>query len=231
MKKYFFSFLTLLLAFTFAQAQKFENSETRSLPSFRKIKSGSVIEVVLVQGMQESAKILAKNVALAEITTEVRGGELCLELDYKNQRRNITVRIEVTYKQLDAIKISGAGSLTAEGVVKSENLTIKLSGAGNINLPIEAKKLIADISGAGNIKINGKTDYQEVTVNGAGEYKGYDLASLNTTTRISGAGNVAITVTGTLEGRISGAGNLHYKGKPQHKNIESSGAGSASAVE
>jgi hypothetical protein len=218
-------------AVTFAQAQG-TTSETRDLPSFSKIKSGSIIEVILKKGNTESAKITTENVALSEVVTEVRGGELCLELQDGKYRNNIKVLVEVYYKNLNGIKVSGAGSLTSEGTIKSETLHIRLSGAGNIKLEsVEALKLTSDISGAGNIKIMGKADDHFVEVSGAGNFKGYDLITLNTHARISGAGNVDINVTGNLQGRISGAGSLRYKGDPKHKDIERSGAGSAKAVD
>ncbi len=231
MKKYLFSLIALLVAFTFAQAQKIEASETRTLPSFHKIKSGGAIEVVLVQGTQESAKIVAKNIPLQEIQTEVRAGELVLETGYKKYRNHTSIKIEVTYRQLESIKVSGASSLKAETTLKAENLAIDLSGAGSMTLPVETIKLTANISGAGSITIKGKTDNQNIEVSGAGVYKGYDLASLNATARISGAGNARITVSGNLQGDISGAGNLCYKGNPTNKDIHKSGAGSAKATE
>jgi len=217
----------------FAQAQKIESTETRSLPTFRKINSGGEIEIVLIRGSEETAKITAKNVPLKDIRTEVRGGELLIDMEYKKYagNNNKSIKIELTYIQLESIKISGAGSLTAESTIKAPNLSIRVSGAGNINIPVETLDLKADVSGAGNLTIKGKADKQNIEVSGAGNYKGFELATLNTTTRISGAGNVDVFVTGALEGRISGAGGIRYKGSPKNKDIQTSGAGSAKAVE
>ncbi|TAE04389.1 MAG: hypothetical protein EAZ95_20660 [Bacteroidetes bacterium] len=232
MKKYLFVFVALVWAVTFAQAQKTTATETRDLPTFSKVKSGSIIEVVLKKSNTESAKITTENIEPSEVITEVRGGELCLELQNGKYRNNIKVVVEVYYKNLNGIKVSGAGSLTAEGTIKSETLHIRLSGAGSIKLEsVEALKLTSDISGAGSIKIVGKADDHFVEVSGAGNFKGFELSTLNTHARISGAGNVDINVTGNLEGRISGAGNLRYKGNPKNKDLERSGAGSARAVE
>ena len=233
MKKYLFSMLAWAITFSFVQAQTMEASETRNLPTFRKLKSGSIIEVVLIQGNEESAKVSTKNIDLVDVVTEVRGNELCLELKEKNHgryRNNISVKIELTYKQLEAIDLSGAGSLKAESTVKAETLSIDLSGAGNMTLPVEARKLKADISGAGNINIKGKADSQEIGVSGAGNYKAYDLTTLNTKVDISGAGNAHVQVSGELTGDISGAGSLRYKGTPK-KDIHTSGVGSAKHVD
>jgi hypothetical protein len=234
MRKTILIFCAFFCALAFAQAQSFESSETRDLPSFNKLKSGSIIEVILKQGNTESAVISTKNIPLTQIVTEVRGGELCLELENSyNKYKNIKVQVEVTYKQLNNIKLSGAGSLKSEGTLKAENLSIKLAGAGNMTIAnLEALKLTSEISGAGNMTVKqGKTDNHFLEVSGAGSYKGFEVISLNLKAHVSGAGNAQVHATASLEAHVSGAGSLRYKGNPQSKDLHKSGAGSASAAE
>lgn len=236
MRKYLLSFFALVWAICAVNAQKFESTETRDLPTFNKIKASSSFDVVLVQGNAESAKVSVKNVALNEIITEVRGGELCLEFEEKARNKyrnyNMAVKVEITFQKLESIKLSGSGNVKSDTPIKSEHLTLKVSGSGNINLAyIEALKLDSQVSGSGNITLKGKADEHITTVSGSGNYKATELTTLRTNAKVSGSGNLSINVSEELVARISGSGNIRYKGNPKSKDVDKSGSGSVHSMD
>ncbi len=232
MKKYLFSFLTLLWATCLLSAQKIESSETRDLPTFQKVKASSSFDVVLVQGNSERAKVSTKNLALGDVITEVRGGELCIELADMKYRHNFQVKVEVTFQKLESIKVSGSGSVESQSPIKSENMFLKVSGSGNLNLEsVEALKLETTLSGSGNIKIKGKADQHTAQVSGSGNCKAVDLLTLRTQARVSGSGNISLQVSEELSARVSGSGNIRYRGNPKNKDIDKSGSGYVSSMD
>ena len=63
----------------------------------------------------------------------------------------------------------------------------------------------------------------------SGEYAGEDLESERATIEISGAGDVDVRVTDTLDAEISGAGSIVHPGGAQVVRSEISGAGEITA--
>ena len=215
--------------FSTMNAQTFDSQIERELPPFTKIKSGSVVEIILVKGNKSSAKIRAKNVDLAEIITEVKNGELSISLE--KYKLNPKVQIELSVQTIESIRLAGAGSLKGADELSGEKLDLAVSGAGNITLDAKYKTIHAMISGAGSIQLEGEVNRQEVMISGAGSYKAFDLSSESAEVKISGAGNANIEVAKELVAKISGAGNLKYKGDPSTVDVSKTGAGSVKRME
>ena len=232
MKKYLFLAVSILLWWLNSPLYAQENTETRKLPAFQKIKVGGSVDVVLRKGEEESAKIIVTNVDIQDVITEVVNGMLYikqkdkLNFMFNNGNNRKKIEVALTYRQLEEVHVSGAGSVSAINTLQSENLLLHVSGAGDIILPIEARKLDVHISGAGDVKVQGKADTQYVKVSGAGDYKAYDLTTLRTEARVSGAGDVNVYASEGLSAHVSGSGDIRYKGNPKNKDIATSGAGS-----
>ncbi len=62
-----------------------------------------------------------------------------------------------------------------------------------------------------------------------GDIDAYDLSSNDADIRISGSGEIKISVKENLIARISGSGNIYYKGDPKKQDIKVSGSGNVSS--
>jgi len=81
------------------------------------------------------------------------------------------------------------------------------------------------LNGAGNFKINaGNTSELNISLSGAGNIDALNLAVQNVTIYHSGVGNAKIWATDSLNGTLSGVGNILYKGNPAI-NIDRKGIG------
>jgi len=82
------------------------------------------------------------------------------------------------------------------------------------------------LKGAGNFNVvNGKTSNLEITLKGAGNIKAQDYEVENVTINHSGAGDIKLWATKSLTGKLSGVGNIFYKGSPSNININRTGIG------
>ena len=83
----------------------------------------------------------------------------------------------------------------------------------------------ATISGSGDITLNGKTTDFEVRVSGSGDVNAYDLSALNVTANVSGSADIEVTATEMIQARVSGSGDISYRGNPKKIDTKSSGSG------
>jgi hypothetical protein len=88
---------------------------------------------------------------------------------------------------------------------------------------IDSSSFEAEISGSGSIRTTGRTEKLQARVSGSGNLSMFDLVAKDADMRISGAGKAEINATDSLKARVSGVGDVRYKGSP--KNVEKSVSG------
>ena len=203
-----------------------QNTETRSLDDFSAISIGEAIKLVLVPGNKNEAKITADNVDLDEIETRVFGSKLKIELT-GSRYKNIEVEIRLTYKSLEELSVSSAASVWTDGPIKTEDLEISVSSAGDARLDIDVNEVDVSASSSGNLVLKGKTISQRVGVSSAGVYKAYDLACEDAYVRASSAGSARVSASKKIDAKASSAGSIKYKGDPDKVYVNSSSGGSA----
>jgi hypothetical protein len=86
------------------------------------------------------------------------------------------------------------------------------------------------LEGVGNIKIfNGKTPELEIQLSGVGDIDALNYQTQSIDIRLSGTGDVTAWATISIKGRLSGIGNIMYKGSPAN-DISVGGIGKVSAL-
>jgi hypothetical protein len=120
-------------------------------------------------------------------------------------------RVEVTLPNVACLHVSGAGSVTYQGVDQDE-LSLEVSGAGTIEVAGKVNRLEADVSGAGDIAAD-------------------LLAATHSRLRVSGAGNIKAKTTESVMARVSGVGKIKIGGNPPQRDIDVSGMGKIKFVD
>lgn len=194
----------------------------RALPGFTRLDISGSVDVTLAQGTTESIALPANLPRKARITADVRDGTLYVQAadslrwwDLLLGAGGRPAPVVIHFRDLDAIATAGSVRLTA-AVIKVPAL--KIAGAGGTQITID--DLAADqlrVAGAGAIKaeIAGKVERQNVSISGAGDYKGARLVSQDATVNVAGAGKVLVNAQKTLKATISGAGSVEYVGDPE----------------
>lgn len=190
-------------------------SEQRDVGDFNAVTLSGVGNLHITQTGSESLTIEADDNILPLLTSEVVGHTLVLGTRHGahfSPRRPI--RYTLTVKDLDEIRISGAGNVEIPAL-GTPSLRLGLSGAGNLTVGgLATERVEVSLSGAGNATVAGETRSQEVRISGAGSYNGHDLASSTARAVISGTGGAHLTVSEQLEAHISGVGGIDYAGNP-----------------
>lgn len=230
MKKNIYSqFLTLILTlvvFTVFAEDKIEKSY--NVDDFDKIYLKGPYEVHLRQSDKCELTIIAKEDYFNKLEVNSRGGTLEIELDGKNYKTNRSIEVYIKFRDLEKLEIEGAVDLICENQIKTSNLKLEFEGAGNVELNIDADKIIADISGVGNFEIEGNVDYHKVNFSGIGNYEAQHLHSKYTIVESNGIGSVKVYASNKFRGEANGIGSVDYYGDPEDVSIDATGLGSVS---
>jgi len=94
-------------------------------------------------------------------------------------------------------------------------MSININGASTGRFAFGAlESLRMEVNGAGDITLAGTAKLADMTLNGAGSVKAFDLTAVGAGVTINGAGGCEITATGTLDAEINGVGKVVYDGEP-----------------
>lgn len=201
-------------------------TETRNVSSFSSLDLSISANVYLKQGGPQSVVLEGDAGDLEKIETEVSGSELRIKT--KPGRWNIgKITVYITMQDVKDLNISGSGSIKAETAVKTNNISLVISGSGNINLPeLSAREVSCVISGSGNISYAGpsQADNSKIVVTGSGNVNAEGLSAKDARVTITGSGDCKVNASENLNVQITGSGSVFYKGKALiNANVTGSG--------
>lgn len=197
----------------------------REAGSFDGLRVSSGIDVYLKQGDKETIVVEADENLHEYILTENEGGILRVYTEV-NIRDAEEKKVYVTMKNIRSVKASSAGDVIGESAIKSDEMELSASSAGDIKLEVYARELDVDISSSGDMTLTGEADILEADLSSAGDLKAYDLKVREADISASSAGDADIHVTEKLKARSSSAGDIRYDGDPKYVDAHSSSAGS-----
>lgn len=204
-------------------------SATRDVSDFTAVNFTNYGEMTIIQDGTEGLTIDTTEDLLAHIETTVRDGTLTIRFDnrfrfpygFRFLRPPQSIRYTLHVKKLEALDLSGAGTVYAEQLT-ADRLELVESGAGTITVDqLTAGDLAVTISGAGVVTLAGQATHQSVRMSGLGNYAAGDLKSQTAQVNLSGAGSATLWVEETLAATLSGAGSINYYGSPQTTSSKS----------
>jgi hypothetical protein len=202
----------LLFTSMLISAQKTEN---RPVGDFSRISMGISGDIYISQGETPTLKVEAEDDIIGLIVTEVKNDELKIRFSTSNIRTKMPIRIWVTTPELEGLYLSGSGNMITETAIKTDEMELKLSGSGNINVKdLSCDELEAAISGSGNIGVAGKADEMSVAISGSGNCNADEFQTEETDIKISGSGNCKVNASKDLSVAVSGSGSVFYAGNP-----------------
>jgi len=220
----YLAFILITCTATISIAQQ---SETREVGSFSGVKAAEAIDVYLKKGEKESVRVEVSSGSPTEVITEVSGSYLKVHMrDNNSRRRDMSVKVYVTYVSINKLSASSAGSIYSEGTVKANSMDISGSSAGTIDIAIDAETASVSASSAADVELRGKARSISVDASSAGQINAYDLASEKVDASASSGGSVKVNVNKELDAHASSGGSIRYRGNPDKSITESSSGGS-----
>ena len=206
-------------------------TEERSVNSFKEVEVSGAAKVMVTQGDKSAVKVEADDNLLQYIEVFQEGDKVYIkEKDGFNLRPSGDINIYLTSPVYRSISASGACDIIGQNKISTtDELSLHLSGAGDIKMDVDAPRLGAEVSGSGNITLKGQTKDVNLELTGAGHAHCFDLMAENTKVDITGAGSAEVYASVKLTADVSGAGDVSYKGNAEVSQSVS-GAGSVKKV-
>jgi hypothetical protein len=242
MKNAILLFSILLFSANTANAQWWSNSKkvegnkevtnkTRSVANYDQISVTGMMEVQLIAGSEGKIEIEAESNLMEFIETEVSNGHLRITIQKGVNiapSKNYPIRIVVPFETLGALTLTGSGHIRNSDVIKAREFKINVTGSGNMNLNLITENLESTITGSGDLKLKGTSGEFKCKVTGSGDVFAYDLKAFKVDASVTGSGDVEVSVENELNAKISGSGDIKYRGNPDKQNFKTSGSGSVS---
>lgn len=224
--------IVFLTTLTFLCIETVFGQNIRGVEAFDKVIISPHIQVILVEGNQESVTIESNKVADEKLITEVNGKTLRIYLEdakevtkdetvYENGMKmkrpiyNGTIVIAtITYKSLNEISVRGEETLVCKSLLMGNSFNLKIYGESHIYLnEVNLKKLQASIYGESVLEIkSGTIQSQKYTVYGESIVNA--LAIENKETKITAYGEAEFRINASEKIKITsyGEASLEYSG-------------------
>ena len=204
----------------------------RSTGDYDAIAVSGWFDVDLVDGEEGKLTIEGESNLLEYIVTEVKNGKLVLKIEkginLKPSNWNGGIRITVPVESVNAIALSGSGDIVGKKTITTDQLSTSMSGSGDITLDVNASSVDASMSGSGDITFSGQTTDFDATISGSGDISAFGLQADNVNATVSGSADIKVTANKMLKARVSGSGDIRYKGNPKKLDTKTSGSGDIS---
>ena len=192
--------------------------EERVHTSFDEISLELAGDVYLKQGADFKVEIEASKNLIEVIETKVKGD--VLKIDTKKNKcikGNSDIKFYITMPEIRGISISGSGDVIAREEMDLDDLDISISGSGDIRIDsLRVNDISTSISGSGDVRLTtlDTANYQYISISGSGEVSAFDAPVKESDIRISGSGGCKVHAIDRLNIKISGSGDVVYKGTP-----------------
>ena len=172
----------------------------------------STVNGVLQVNIKKGVKILSGERRLKVIASSP-------SLNQVNIKGSADVYLKGAIKGNDLnLNIAGSGDIEAENL-QYTNIFALVKGSGDIDLKnVKATTVMSEVNGSGDINIKGSAQKATLTVNGSGDISAEKLAATNVVATVAGSGDIVCYASRQLDARVSGSGDIEYKGSPSVVN-------------
>ena len=228
MKKLF----SIVTAFVLiASASIAQTRETRAVDTFTKISFRTSGKVYVKIGSPQKVEIEGSKEALEKVKTTVDGGKLSIGPEGRwydwSWGDDNKVIVNITVASIEALSVSGSGSMVVQSKITSGTLDLNVSGSGSLEAEIDAADVDADVSGSGDMELKGKCKSFSSDISGSGGVRLALAIAGEAEFDLSGSGKVDATGTAqTVKAGITGSGKIYASNLETDKcTVRISGSG------
>lgn len=199
-------------------------TQSIDIGSFDHVRLETSADVVVQIGHSQSIRLTADDNLLDNFSFTLNGDTLVIDAD-QSYRTEKGILVDIEVPELDGVSIQGSGDLEVKSGLEGKRFSADIHGSGDIILHhVRVGELTLEVSGSGDIAAAGKVENLDAQVNGSGDIEALDLRAANAHVRVNGSGEVQVRAVDTLDATISGSGDIYYEGDPT-MSISISGSG------
>jgi hypothetical protein len=210
----------LITFFTFLLAGNLFAQEN-VLGDFNEISIQDNFDVILTQGTTQSYRVEPSDIAI-DITTS--GNKLSI----KRGSNKKSATVYVNFINVKEIGVLGSANVGSSNQIQTDNLSLNLTGSGDLRINVKATNVDAAVAGSGDIYVEGSATNLNGSVAGSGDLMAAKLMAENVKIEVAGSGDAAVNVSKSLDASVAGSGDIKYVGNPATRNVNIVGSGSIS---
>jgi hypothetical protein len=207
-------------------------SRQKSVGSFKSVEASGQVIVHVRQDASNGVKIETDENLFDYIETYVDGGTLVIRTKRGyNLDPSKEIIAYVSAPEFRNLEVSGQSDIIGDSpLAGKDDLSMHISGQGEITLDVNYPAVSAHLSGQGTINLKGQANDFRADISGQGDVKCFELMTDHTSLDISGSSDVEIMVNKTLDVDASGSSTIKYKGNGQIGKQSTSGSSSIEKV-
>lgn len=199
-------------------------AEEIEIAGFSGIHASSGIDVNISEGDFFVEVVADEN--LHEYITVERDGKMLKIGSERSIYRAKSRVVNVSLPELTSIRISSAGDVKGATGFTCDDLEIRISSAGDLDLEVDAADIDLSISSSGDCHLRGSANSLDARLSSAGDLHAFDLPAEYVKVSVSSAGDARVWANKEIEMSASSAGNIYYKGDAEVIRSNTSSAGS-----
>ena len=205
-------------------------TKTLSTADYDIIKGVGFMDIHLEKGTEGNIAVTTDDNLHEYIEIKVKNKVLIVKTKKNiNLKTKKGIHITVPFEDISKVTLTGSGDINTKDIIMANEFNASVVGSGDIILTVKASKVEVVVSGSGDVTLSGSTSNLVVGVRGSGDFRGFDLNSQNTNVSVSGSGDAKVVAKEKLIARVSGSGDIIYKGNPAKRDVKTSGSGDISS--
>ena len=208
-------------------------TEERNVGDYDGVSVAGWFDVELVSGNEGTLTLKGEENLLEHLETEVRNGTLRIKTEsgYNLQPsswKSKSILVIVPVEDIRSVVLSGSGDIVGKTRLQATDFEVVMSGSGDITLEVDSDAVETVLSGSGDITLSGSAGTLGVRVSGTGDVHAFDMEARDVDAVLSGSADIEVTATESIKARVSGSGDITYKGNPEKIDSKASGSGDIS---
>ena len=230
-----FLLVTGIQAQTVTPSKKYITKELNNVSNFSSISvlGSPDVEYRQSNGSKTTVSIYGSDnlVDLLEVSTVNGVLQVNIKKGVKILSGERRLKVIASSPSLNQVNIKGSADVYLKGAIKGNDLNLNIAGSGDIEAEnLQYTNIFALVKGSGDIdlknvkattvmsEVNGSAQKATLTVNGSGDISAEKLAATNVVATVAGSGDIVCYASRQLDARVSGSGDIEYKGSPSVVN-------------
>ena len=210
-------------------------TKERSVSEYDAVKVAGNLDVDLVAGNEGNLTLVMDENLLEYVKTEVKDNALKVyvkkgyNIQASRKAEQGKILIIVPVKDISSVALAGSGDVnTKDFTIKASDFKASVAGSGDVNLNVNASNIDGKVAGSGDLRFKGDANSFSGKVTGSGDIHAFGLVSEDVEAYVTGSGDVRVYCKGKLKARVTGSGDITYKGNPAKEDSKVTGSGDIS---
>lgn len=190
-----------------------QDDRSFAVVDFDRIEAGDALIISVKYGENFSIEASGDRRNLDDLLVTKNGNSLVIRFGHYEKRQYAT-NVDITLPVLYGVDFSGAVNAQVSGFAPVNRLDVSLAGASLTQLSLDVDEIHFSLSGASQLRLNGEGQLLEGNISGASILTAFEYPVDKAELNVSGASNAKVSVTSQLNGIVSGASVVLYRGNP-----------------